>query len=308
MTLDAPPTPHVMSEGAVIEPGSDNIRIVVVGNGRPGWYDDLAYASETQRFVNREEVEEEFYVSDSVIPIGPWSRCSRSWFKQTESLSDNVREGETVAIFGLPRHLLLKAQSALQAHAISPPDTFIGSREAQALQYETAEWLKLELAAESVDTLAMGVNNPGLRTVTIDRAQGALIGMHIDSLDGADLDSRRTARVRAAVNFGPGTRWFLLLPTPLECLARSLKVGDRPADAFCLTGASVYAAGLLTPVIALRINPGEGYIAPTDALFHDASSMWAQDRSFNSQMLVRLTSHQASTRNRDNFPARHPPS
>jgi hypothetical protein len=117
---------------------------------------------------------------------------------------------------------------------------------------------------------------PGLSTVTTDGATGEHIGLHVDNWYGASLPQREHAPNRISINLGPEPRFFLYVNLRLITIANVI-TACFPED----TEARDTQHGLRIifmsrcssyPVVRVRLDPGEGYIAPTESVIHDASS------------------------------------
>jgi hypothetical protein len=128
-----------------------------------------------------------------------------------------------------------------------------------------------------------GLNQqPGnLKTATINRDVGRYIGLHVDIWDRCKIDSLHLATNRICVNVGQDDRYFLFLPISLMAIASVLsrvigpdwKVPRRHTD----IARQFMEQFPDTPVIRCRLAPGEAYIAPTENLVHDGSSVGQSD-------------------------------
>ena len=121
---------------------------------------------------------------------------------------------------------------------------------------------------------------PTLETVTYDIKNKRRLGIHIDSWDGTRILERQVSRTRFSVNLGPDVRHFLWVPYTVEHIVSAvhkqalgpistLRIGSDKLLAFVQQREAV-------PVVRLELHPLEGYIADTDNLFHDASSVEAK--------------------------------
>ena len=121
--------------------------------------------------------------------------------------------------------------------------------------------------------------NPGnLKTVTINFDIGRYIGLHLDNWDQQlDLDSRHLATNRICVNIGQDDRYFLFLPLSLMDIASTLSEGMGPGweapRRNTLIGRQFMGRFPDVPVIRCQLAPGEAYLAPTENLVHDGSTL-----------------------------------
>jgi hypothetical protein len=105
-----------------------------------------------------------------------------------------------------------------------------------------------------------------LVTTTMD-GDGARTGLHIDSWFGVEVAGRVSRPARLCFNLGPGSRFFYALATPPETIyaeqsenieSHVLKIMRNPRYH------SIYR---------IFLPPGSGYVAPTESLIHDGSTV-----------------------------------
>jgi hypothetical protein len=72
------------------------------------------------------------------------------------------------------------------------------------------------------------------------------------------------------VNVGNQARYFLFVPLPFQELYRRSGAKDQPCANFV---ARFLEANPDQCVLRLRVDPGEAYIAPTESMVHDASTL-----------------------------------
>jgi hypothetical protein len=99
------------------------------------------------------------------------------------------------------------------------------------------------------------------------------IGLHIDNFDRMSWATRHRSRRRLCLNFGPGTRYLVFANVDVYDICRFQ--GCAPPDAHPHTGDVRRYVAAEGPVLCLRVrlSPGQGYIAPTELLPHDGSTM-----------------------------------
>jgi hypothetical protein len=111
---------------------------------------------------------------------------------------------------------------------------------------------------------------PNQHTTTIDASTRRRLGLHLDNFDRLPLERRAESRRRIAVNLGPGTRYLILATEDIqEIVQRSAEPIRHPHTSHVRR--YIAAGGALT-CIRLRLEPGEGYIAPTELIPHDGST------------------------------------
>ncbi|MFD9621860.1 hypothetical protein ACFWB2_31930 [Streptomyces virginiae] len=138
---------------------------------------------------------------------------------------------------------------------------------------------------EPLDTLAAHMGDPGAQylgqalakpnmvTTTDNYQDGRLIGLHLDNWDKLNYGQKTTGRRRLALNLGPGTRYILLGALDAQAVCRAVHPRDYTRRCPSTDDYRVHtAAGHPIRIIRVRLDPGEGYIAPTEYLLHDGST------------------------------------
>ena len=124
-------------------------------------------------------------------------------------------------------------------------------------------------------------NPANLKTVTYNQDTRQYNGLHVDNWDQLDLKSRHLATNRICVNIGQNDRYFLFLPFSLTDIARVLS--DEMGSDWELPGRPTVIGRQFMekypeiPIVRCRLRPGEAYIAPTENLVHDGSSVGQGD-------------------------------
>jgi hypothetical protein len=118
-------------------------------------------------------------------------------------------------------------------------------------------------------------NEPGSPTVTMDRRTKKRIGLHIDNWDKCGPDTKHLSANRISINLGERAREFLFVPVRISSIVSMLHFKTLGKELYSHP-TSLGRAFLRTfpdiPVIKAFIEPGCAYIAPTEALIHDAST------------------------------------
>lgn len=134
------------------------------------------------------------------------------------------------------------------------------------------------LSHEQAKLLGLRVTLPGLRTLTMENGD-YFVGMHLDSWDRAPLRRRHKSRNRICINLGRENRFFLFINLPLMEMFKALGLSDDEVYQH-YRGTNVGDEFMKKypdyPVVKLKVAPKEAYIAPTDNLIHDASSVGKQ--------------------------------
>jgi hypothetical protein len=169
---------------------------------------------------------------------------------------------QTIGVIPLSGELLQRLRQAARddVRAGEGLDDCIGAACAEIAQFWEVR--------EPPRRFTVGRNPPGLCTVTRDPFTTRFVGLHVDSFHDRYDPARASAGNRLSINIGREPRHLLFVPRAYRALS-----GPRLSP--CRQ--DVVAAFLAThgdqPVMRLRIDPGEAYIAPTESLIHDATSL-----------------------------------
>jgi hypothetical protein len=120
-------------------------------------------------------------------------------------------------------------------------------------------------------TSAISIKPANALTVTYDERNQGYVGLHVDSFYGKKASMRNASPNRVCVNIGPDYRYLLFinisLPTMLALVgeAQAMNVNELIRK-FMMIFPNY-------PVLRVMLAPGEAYIAPTETIVHDASTM-----------------------------------
>ncbi len=109
-------------------------------------------------------------------------------------------------------------------------------------------------------------------TTTQDSATGRRIGLHVDNFDRLPYARRHQGRRRLCLNLGPGTRYLLIADRDVQQICRALHTDLERHYPHTDDIRRYVAAGHPLRCLRVRLEPGDGYIAPTELLPHDGST------------------------------------
>lgn len=202
------------------------------------------------------------YKSTAHLPAPPW-RGVRVADATTPNRSPRL------GYFSVPEDLLVSLRGL-----ISDPPTFTRDQAIRAA-VPLGEYLTHRFGARE-PLIVHGLNYAAghLETVTVNPKTGRYIGLHIDSWDGNEFEERRNARTRISVNIGHSARYLLVLnvafDTAAELIQKALGLKRLPRPYRVLPALFLFFPEI--PVLRIKIEPGEAYVADTDNLIHDAST------------------------------------
>jgi hypothetical protein len=114
-------------------------------------------------------------------------------------------------------------------------------------------------------------NLAGQATTTVDTDTGLRLGVHLDNFDKLPTVRRTSSRRRLAVNLGPGSRYIVLATDDIQQISDAMGASTRHPHTNDVRRYVREGSGLLR-CIRIRLDPGEGYIAPTELIPHDGST------------------------------------
>lgn len=256
--------------------------------------DQLLQFPSTRR-LTAEECRDEFYLEGANVPAGEFSVVTEL-IKRASDADSHFSQTDTVCLFNLPETMKVEVARFMHNYRFTPAPILQRNIAIAPLRKMITEYLldRFNVGAEELKLDLMGFNSPNLQTVTIDRKIGQKTGLHLDSWYGNSLKNRLCDRKRVVFNFGPVPRWFLYVPISLnafyEYLSRSSPELNWTPDTPILRIDE--ALTQLCPVVrCLKVNPGQGYIAPTESVIHDATTRWADKSTLNLQLLGEFSWH-----------------
>ncbi|PBC85156.1 hypothetical protein SAMN05428945_0272 [Streptomyces sp. 2224.1] len=203
------------------------------------------------------------YRSHASVPMWPWRTLDAA---ELETLCAPPGQWDMRRMVGVCRfppsvhrelvRVALAYANAFNAHDEQGVD--VANRDAADL---LGEYL---LTREGFGLIGLAARDPGLVTVTPRIETGLLTGLHVDGWDTFRPVGLATNRV--GVNLGKGSRSLLYVPFAADALGLAdHKTWDRRIPGF-------FTAHPQCPVLRVRIDPGEAYIAPTELALHDGNT------------------------------------
>lgn len=209
------------------------------------------------------------YEEGARLPREPWRRPTAEEAQSLIAAETPTNMASSVAIFQLPCEFS-DLQRAMR------------SGDKESLEVSLLQPLRsiCELG-EPLQYIGPTKNPANLRTVTFNRDIGRYNGLHVDNWDQLDLESRHLSTNRICINIGQQDRYFLFLPVSLMGMANALseEIGAQweVPGRYTLIGRQFMERFPHVPVVRCRLGPGEAYIAPTENLVHDGSSVGQGD-------------------------------
>ncbi|MGA9382298.1 MAG: hypothetical protein WBV73_26350 [Phormidium sp.] len=206
------------------------------------------------------------YCSDAILPRLPWRKPTA--VEQQILFSSQLENSSNlyVSLLSIPQNILchLNDLSSVKDHRelnyVLQKDQV---KKGISLIQEHIETFRLQSA--DINKYGIGWNSPNQMTVTVG-ADNCKVGLHIDNQRGSSLH-------RILINFGSEPRYFLFINLSIQQLYSLVLEIDGNAVSKTSGSSRICMAFMQFfpnyPVVKLRVDPGEAYIAPTEHITHD---------------------------------------
>jgi len=221
------------------------------------------------------------YRGGAVVPREPWRPPGPAEMALLAGEGQPTDPGTWISLVSVPRSYLDRCRTLRDASRRSQQTW----EQANAYVSEHADMEAMVRFGGQFSTdqekivLQKGVraNSPGLPTVTMDGGSGRLIGLHVDNWFNTPLAARNEAPNRVALNLGSQDRYLLFVNLPLLRIWELVHDVPRAGRAEPRLKADLldrfWQRFPSYPAVRLRIGPGESYVAPTENIAHDGSTL-----------------------------------
>lgn len=212
----------------------------------------------------------ETFAAGARLPREPW--IDMDWAKVDERPCDLADLRDSVTIYDLlDQGELTRIRRGSRSLLVMPME------DGAARKHPVVKLLSEKISAaigpiERLEYAGTAFDPPMLPTVSRCPQTGAYVGLHIDTFDRLSLQSRESAPLRLSINVGLAARYFLFLDLPLRSLLLKLDEQQTQEVAPHLAGQAFTRAYPNYPIIRVRIEPGQAYVAATENMVHDGSS------------------------------------
>ena len=241
--------------------------------------DDRVYLSDGTIRLPQPEGDKAEYVPGAFLPRTPWRKPTDLESKRLWQDSD-VTNVDFVGIASIPSELLVTLSEVVRDTDISALRQ-LEPRRIREFIGPLIDYLCDHFAYNSEPfNHGIHVHLPGRETVTLNTATGQYLGLHLDSWDRYPAEARARSLNRICINIGAEPRHLLFLNLSLMNVARLAEDSQESANrAYDSVGPAFMSRFPGYPIVKVRIAPGEAYIAPTDNIIHDASTVGSKTPS-----------------------------
>jgi hypothetical protein len=215
------------------------------------------------------------YQAGSIVPLPDWRKPTRTEAQILTAKVPGLTSGFLAVIdCRVPSVIELQRRVHLARDTGRPSKTYdLTQCEGTNILRELR--LRTNLVARGAQPLGVFVAPAGNATITVDGVTSEKIGLHVDSWSDFPAHFRNKAPNRLCVNLGTEPRDFLVVNLPLTKLIQCHggSQGLEPfRDDLTAFGRAFLKRAKCYPVVSVRIDPLEGYVAPTENMIHDAST------------------------------------
>jgi hypothetical protein len=229
------------------------------------------------------------------LPTDTWRPASREEWECLEFCYEGESDpSRAIGLFEMTPDALARSVEFLEWYFAAPNRQLPECR----AKGEQIKLLESIYAGTDADDVFMGVASaPANRsTVAMHRDTGEPVGLHIDNYDGLHVRKRVDARNRICVNVGRQSRYLLFLPFQTDFLLSQVALHpEATAQQRKLASGDhrelVHQYFRLHPdslIYRIEMAPGEGYVAPTENIIHEGSTLGTEARDYSMVWLGRF--------------------
>jgi hypothetical protein len=257
--------------------------------------------------LSPELTDDDGYLPDSFVPKQIWRDLTPNENLKLVSNIDTIERwnlGKYIGVIEIPERLIAPIRSGIESKDISSKNGVLLTASDQEAVADISTYLRLDLLIDDEITM-LGVQRhpPGLITSTIDAIhylpQLPRVGLHLDSWQKYPLRRRHLSSNRLCINIGLETRYFLFIDLSLMKMAQMLGITSAIEISRYYRGVEIpdlfMSAFPNYPVIKLALPPNFAYIAPTENIIHDASSLDKQKLDFSLTYIGKFSMLQISS-------------
>ena len=231
----------------------------------------------------------------TTLPTDTWHPASPEQWDRLEFCCESEPDpSRAIGLFEMTPDALARAVEFLEWYFAAPARQLSECR----AKSEQIKLLELIYAGPSPGDVFMGVASaPANRsTVAMHRDTGEPVGLHIDNYDGLPVRKRADARNRICVNVGRQSRYLLFLPFQAafllsqvelhpEATTQQRKLASEDHRELVRQYFRLHPDSL---IYRIEMAPGEGYVAPTENVVHEGSTLGTETRDYSMVWLGRF--------------------
>ena len=254
-----------------------NIKILCGSNLSTEEHIQLSTGIRSEKDKKQENSE---YADFVLVPTSEWiSPNEEILFDLIGNVNNEYEYGSWIGLMRFPDEVLYPLRTISTTYSTTPQalnDPQYRPGLISILKYLRPMYEKLD----DLEVHNIAFKPAGLLTSTYDDRRKCYIGLHLDSWEQKPFGETHLARTRICINLGSEPRYFLFYNLSLEKMFEALGISlDELRELYPRNslGQSVGYEFMKRhssyPVTRLKILPGEAYLAPTENIFHDGSTI-----------------------------------
>jgi hypothetical protein len=223
------------------------------------------------------------------IPKQPWLPLDKHDLQALKLNQKGSLDANFVALIEPSKELIQAVNDTPLSMLDSEADfSQLGKEEIQKIYTAADAWIKNYLhEGEQFIRHDIATSQRNLLTTTFDANGNHFLGLHVDSWEKSSLDQRHLAANRICINLGRSDRHFLFVNLSLTYINQQY-YGNRHNHHYALIRQFLREHPGY-PVIRVRVPPLHAYIAPTENIIHDGSTL--RQEFFDIQLTYRSKFH-----------------
>jgi hypothetical protein len=215
------------------------------------------------------------YTELSFVPQEDWRPMTATETEVAQDASVSRLDSERISIWRVPTevstHFELFRRSIAKYNDLKLLENLWTHIEYQRGRSKLYRMVRDAGLGESLKILGHYCRGPGSVVSSVNR-EGLFVGLHIDSWANPTISTRTTGfPSRLCVNLGPETRYLNVLNLSVRQMS-AMSLGPVTEDPVEFT-VEFLRDNPRYPLIQISIEPGEAYIAPTEIMIHDATTL-----------------------------------
>ncbi|WP_427157625.1 hypothetical protein ACQFX9_18835 [Aliinostoc sp. HNIBRCY26] len=241
------------------------------------------------------------YLQNCFIPKQEWRKVSSIELEQLTTSIDDLQSnwdlGSHIGIMRIPEYLIQPLREIIstinldlsQSREDISKVTLNPSYQCAIEAIRTHIQQYALMTNDEIKTLGIHCAKPQLITTTVNTVQylphRPYVGLHLDSWENSPLKRRHLSSNRICINIGQENRYFLMINLSLMKIFHLLglsTINDISKHYRGVKLPSEFMQNFPTyPVIKITLAPNEAYIAPTENIIHDSSTLDKQELDFS---------------------------
>lgn len=210
------------------------------------------------------------YIQGAIIPKNTFRNLSDSEKEIIfipKDIAHILNYNEVIKLISLPESIQndIKKIKLNEINSYEELEKTVSRDDFKVLAKDLMEYVVSKSIHSEIHNLGIQIEPGNEYTTTKQNLQ--YVGLHIDSWDKLPLSERKKSKNRICFNIGKEPRYLYFINVPAHQLVNENEGSDvdKIVNDFLVNNPQY-------PVIRLKVNPFEGYIAPTEYIIHDGST------------------------------------